>query len=103
MDLDKEEEDPEIDVDDEEEEPLPASPPLLSQYEHHLLESSFDYDIPVTTTTFVGKPFKGPLSTYKQELYRRGFEENFPTESIDVLATYKDADPLKLQEPSDTQ
>nr|GEZ31286.1 putative reverse transcriptase domain-containing protein [Tanacetum cinerariifolium] len=65
MDLDKEEEDPEIDVDDEEEEPLPASPPLLSQYEHHLLESSFDYDIPVTTTTFVGKPFKGakPVET----------------------------------------
>ncbi|GJU20341.1 hypothetical protein Tco_1153683 [Tanacetum coccineum] len=33
----------------------------------------------------------------------RGFEENCPTESIDVLATYGDADPPELQEPSDTQ
>ncbi|GJU13996.1 hypothetical protein Tco_1136392 [Tanacetum coccineum] len=38
-----------------------------------------------------------------QELYWRGFEENRPTESIDVLATYGDADPPELQEPSDTQ
>ncbi|GJU83815.1 hypothetical protein Tco_1291361 [Tanacetum coccineum] len=68
MDLDEEEEDPEMDIDDEnEEEPLPASPPPLSplQTPPHVLESSFDYDIPVTTTTTMGRPFKGPLSTYE--------------------------------------
>ncbi|GJZ56340.1 hypothetical protein Tco_0611533 [Tanacetum coccineum] len=43
------------------------------------------------------------LEVAKQEMYWRGFEENRPTESIDVLATYGDADPLELQEPSDTQ
>ncbi|GJX79063.1 hypothetical protein Tco_0327212 [Tanacetum coccineum] len=37
----------------------------------------------------------------QQELYWRGFKENCPTKSIDVLATYGDADPPKLQEPSD--
>ncbi|GJU60976.1 copia protein [Tanacetum coccineum] len=192
IDLDKEKEDPKIDVDDEEEEePLLASPPLLSllQTPPPVSESSFASDIPVTTTTTVGRPFKGPLSTYKvgkhssiayasvfsaryelnqteiaeahkeairarrptgdrltlleqdqvknqeeiqrlknrvqsaniyatlatidrdriektqdqDELYWRGFKENHPTESIDVLATYEDADPPELQEPSDTQ
>nr|GFB70559.1 hypothetical protein [Tanacetum cinerariifolium] len=39
----------------------------------------------------------------QQELYWRGSKENRPTESIDVLATYGDADPTELQEPSDTQ
>nr|GEX33542.1 hypothetical protein [Tanacetum cinerariifolium] len=39
----------------------------------------------------------------QQELYWRGFEENCPTESIDVLATYGDADPPEIQEPSDMQ
>ncbi|GKE58809.1 hypothetical protein Tco_1497994 [Tanacetum coccineum] len=39
----------------------------------------------------------------EQELYWRGFEENRPTKSIDVLATYGDADPPELQEPSDMQ
>ncbi|GJT85040.1 hypothetical protein Tco_1066757 [Tanacetum coccineum] len=39
----------------------------------------------------------------QQELYWRGFKENCPTKSIDVLATYGDADPPELQEPSDTQ
>ncbi|GKE68457.1 hypothetical protein Tco_1526529 [Tanacetum coccineum] len=33
----------------------------------------------------------------------RGFEENRPTESIDLLGTYGDADPPEIQEPSDTQ
>nr|GFA35325.1 S-adenosyl-L-methionine-dependent methyltransferase [Tanacetum cinerariifolium] len=68
MDLDKEEEDPKIDIDnEEEEEPLLASPPLLSPLRTppHMSESSFDYDIPVTTTTTMGRPFKGPLYTYK--------------------------------------
>ncbi|GJW79270.1 reverse transcriptase domain-containing protein [Tanacetum coccineum] len=68
MDVDKEEEDLEIDVDDEEEEePLPASPPPLSPLRTPppVLESSYDYDIPVTTTTTVGRPYKGPLSTYE--------------------------------------
>ncbi|GKB13637.1 hypothetical protein Tco_0847560 [Tanacetum coccineum] len=67
-DLDEEEEDPEIDVDDkEEEEPLPASPPPLSPLRTppHVSESSSDFDIPVTITTNVGGPFKGPLSTYE--------------------------------------
>ncbi|GJV71181.1 hypothetical protein Tco_1491176, partial [Tanacetum coccineum] len=179
MDLDKEEEDPEMDVDDEEEEePLPASPPPLPllRTPPHVSESSSDFDIPVITTTTVGRPFKGPLSTYErlknqvqssniyatlvamdkdriektqdqdgkqiqelrhrltsveirlevasvdryrlecelysvraqmhamqQELYWRVFKENRPTESIDVLATYGDADPPELQEPSDMQ
>ncbi|GKD90640.1 hypothetical protein Tco_1366147 [Tanacetum coccineum] len=64
MDLDEEEEDPKIDVDDkEEEEPLPASLPLLSPLRTPplVLESSSDSDIPVTTTTNVGRPFKGPF------------------------------------------
>ncbi|GKB25901.1 hypothetical protein Tco_0865302 [Tanacetum coccineum] len=68
MDLDEEEEDPEMDVDDEEEEePLPASPPPLSPLRTppHVSEFSSDSDIPVTTTTTVGRPFKGPLSTYE--------------------------------------
>ncbi|GJY82459.1 hypothetical protein Tco_0495835, partial [Tanacetum coccineum] len=173
MDLDEEEEDPKMDVDDEEEEePLPASPPPLSPLRTPppVSESSSGYDISFTTNTTVGRPFKGPLSTYEvgkpssiasasvfstryelnqlrhdfgilgrrvqsltreirlevasvdryrlewelysvraqmhaiqQELYWRGFEENHPTESIDVLATYGDADPPELQEPSDTQ
>nr|GFC85810.1 hypothetical protein [Tanacetum cinerariifolium] len=66
MDLDEEEEDPKMDVANEEEEPLPASPPLLSllQTPPPVLESSSDSDIPVTTTTTVGRPFKIPLSTY---------------------------------------
>nr|GEY36676.1 hypothetical protein [Tanacetum cinerariifolium] len=123
MDLDKEEEDLEMDVDDEEEEEqLPISPPPLSPLRTPppVSESSFDSDIPVTTTAHVGRHFKGPLSTYEigprllkltkrllelddQELNWRGFKENCPTKSIDVLATYGDADPPKLQEPSDTQ
>nr|GEV73821.1 hypothetical protein [Tanacetum cinerariifolium] len=68
MDLDEEEEDLEIDVDDEEEEePLHASPPPLSSLRTPppVLESSSDSDIPVTTTTTVGRSFKSPLSTYK--------------------------------------
>ncbi|GKD13816.1 hypothetical protein Tco_1198223 [Tanacetum coccineum] len=68
MDLDEEEDDPEMDVDDEEEEePLPTSPPPLSPLgiPPHVSEFSSDYDIPVTTTTTVGRPFKGPLSTYE--------------------------------------
>nr|GEY47895.1 reverse transcriptase domain-containing protein [Tanacetum cinerariifolium] len=68
IDLDEEEEDPEMDIDDkEEEEPLPASPPPLSPLRTPppVSESSFDYDVPVTTTTIMGRPFKGPLSTYK--------------------------------------
>ncbi|GJS95291.1 reverse transcriptase domain-containing protein [Tanacetum coccineum] len=68
MDLDEEEEDLEIDVDDkEEEEPLLASPPPLSPLRTPppVSESSFDSDIPVTTTTTMGRPFKGPLSTYE--------------------------------------
>ncbi|GJU20342.1 hypothetical protein Tco_1153684 [Tanacetum coccineum] len=67
MDLDEEEEDPEIDVDDEEEEePLFASPPPLSplQTPPPVSESSSDSDIPITTTTNVGRPFKDLLSTY---------------------------------------
>ncbi|GJU13993.1 hypothetical protein Tco_1136389, partial [Tanacetum coccineum] len=43
------------------------------------------------------------MHAMQQELYWRGFKENCPTESIDVLATYGDADPPELQEPSDTQ
>nr|GEU39314.1 hypothetical protein [Tanacetum cinerariifolium] len=39
----------------------------------------------------------------QQELFKREFKENRPTESIDVLATYRDADLPELQEPSDTQ
>ncbi|GJZ31602.1 putative reverse transcriptase domain-containing protein [Tanacetum coccineum] len=68
MDLDKEEVDLEMDIDDEEEEePLPASPPPLSLLRTPPLvpESSSDFDIPVTTTTNVGRPFKSPLSTYE--------------------------------------
>ncbi|GJU37399.1 hypothetical protein Tco_1185753 [Tanacetum coccineum] len=68
MDLDKEEEDPEIDIDDEEEEePLSASPPPLSllRTPPPMSKSSSDSDIPVTTTINVGRPFKGPLSTYE--------------------------------------
>nr|GEV21097.1 hypothetical protein [Tanacetum cinerariifolium] len=67
MDLDEEEEDPEIDLDDEEEELLPASSPPLSPLRTppHMSESSFDYDILVTTTTTVGRTFKSPLSTYE--------------------------------------
>ncbi|GKE58808.1 hypothetical protein Tco_1497993 [Tanacetum coccineum] len=68
MNLDKEEEDPEMDIDnEEEEEPLPASPPPLPllRTPPHVSEYSFDSDIPVTTTTIVGRPFKGPLSTYE--------------------------------------
>ncbi|GJX95796.1 hypothetical protein Tco_0351594 [Tanacetum coccineum] len=172
MDLDKEEVDLEMDIDDEEEEePLPASPPPLSLLRTPPLvpESSSDFDIPVTTTTNVGRPFKSPLSTYEsanisatlaaidrdqiektqdqngkqirelrhyltsteirlevakvdryrleyelynarvqihdiqQEMYWRGFKENRPTESIDTLATYGDADPPELQEPFDTK
>ncbi|GKF02243.1 hypothetical protein Tco_0029166 [Tanacetum coccineum] len=68
MDLDEEEKDPEMDVDDkEEEEPLLACPPPLSPLRTPppVSESSFDSDIPITTTTTVGRPFKGPLSTYE--------------------------------------
>ncbi|GKD74060.1 hypothetical protein Tco_1332342, partial [Tanacetum coccineum] len=67
MDLDEEENDPEMEVDNEEEEPLLASPPPLSLLRTPPLvsESSSDSDIPVTTTTNVGRPFKGPLSTYE--------------------------------------
>ncbi|GKE22368.1 hypothetical protein Tco_1433880 [Tanacetum coccineum] len=68
IELDKEEEDPEMDIDDEEEEePLPASPQPLSPLRTPppVSESSYDYDIPVTTITNVGRPFKGPLSTYE--------------------------------------
>ncbi|GJW80412.1 reverse transcriptase domain-containing protein [Tanacetum coccineum] len=68
MDLDEEEEDPEMDIDDEEEdEPLPTSPPPLSllRTPPPVSESSSDYDIPVITITNVGRPFKGPLSTYE--------------------------------------
>ncbi|GKB13638.1 hypothetical protein Tco_0847561 [Tanacetum coccineum] len=68
MDLDEEEKDPEMDINDKEEgEPLPASPPLLSLLRTSPLmsESSFDFDIHVTTTTNMGRPFKGPLSTYE--------------------------------------
>nr|GEY59718.1 S-adenosyl-L-methionine-dependent methyltransferase [Tanacetum cinerariifolium] len=43
------------------------------------------------------------MHAMQQELYWRGFEENCPTESIDVLATYGDVDPPEQQEPSDTQ
>ncbi|GJS39737.1 hypothetical protein Tco_0564780 [Tanacetum coccineum] len=43
------------------------------------------------------------MHAIQQEMYWRGFEENRPTKSIDVLATYGDADPPELQEPSDTQ
>ncbi|GKF04828.1 hypothetical protein Tco_0035496, partial [Tanacetum coccineum] len=65
MDLDEEEEeeDPEMDVDNkEEEEPLPASPPPLSPLRTppHVSESSSDYNIPVTTTTTVGRPVTPP-------------------------------------------
>ncbi|GJR31453.1 hypothetical protein Tco_1107685 [Tanacetum coccineum] len=42
------------------------------------------------------------MHAIQQEMYWRGFEENRPTESIDLLATYGDADPPELQEPSDT-
>nr|GFD09433.1 hypothetical protein [Tanacetum cinerariifolium] len=68
MDLDKEEEDLEMDVDDEEEEEqLPISPPPLSPLRTPppVSESSFESDIPVTTTAHVGRHFKGPLSTYE--------------------------------------
>ncbi|GJS39736.1 hypothetical protein Tco_0564779 [Tanacetum coccineum] len=53
--------------DEEEEEPLLASLPPLSLLRTplHVPESSFDFDILVTTTTNVGRPFKGPLSTYE--------------------------------------
>ncbi|GJW79269.1 putative reverse transcriptase domain-containing protein [Tanacetum coccineum] len=67
MDLDEKEKDPEMDIDDdEEEEPLPASPPPLSPLRTPppVLESSSNYDIPVTTTTIVGRPYKDLLSTY---------------------------------------
>nr|GEY24092.1 hypothetical protein [Tanacetum cinerariifolium] len=63
MDLDEEEEDPEMDIDDEEkEEPLPASPPPLSPQRTPppVSKSSSNFDILVTTTTTVGRPFKGP-------------------------------------------
>ncbi|GKD54666.1 hypothetical protein Tco_1288053, partial [Tanacetum coccineum] len=56
-----------MDVDDEEEEePLSASLLPLSPLRTppHVSESSSYYDIPITTTTTVGRPFKGPLSTY---------------------------------------
>ncbi|GKF49655.1 hypothetical protein Tco_0142906 [Tanacetum coccineum] len=43
------------------------------------------------------------MHAMQQELYWRGFKENLPTESIDMLATYGDANPPELQEPSDTQ
>ncbi|GKC45046.1 reverse transcriptase domain-containing protein [Tanacetum coccineum] len=46
---------------------------------------------------------RAQIHAIQQELYWRGFEENRLTESIDVLATYGDADPPELQEPSDTQ
>ncbi|GJW63644.1 hypothetical protein Tco_0115528 [Tanacetum coccineum] len=46
---------------------------------------------------------RAQIHSIQQELYWRGFEENCPTESIDVLATYGDADLPELQEPSDTQ
>ncbi|GKB22426.1 hypothetical protein Tco_0861827 [Tanacetum coccineum] len=46
---------------------------------------------------------RAQMHAIQQELYWTGFEENHPTESIDVLATYGYADPLELQEPSDTQ
>ncbi|GJY99807.1 hypothetical protein Tco_0517237 [Tanacetum coccineum] len=68
MDLDEEEEDLEMDVDDEEEEePLLVSPPPLSPLRTSPLvfESSSDSNIPVSTTTTVGRPYKGPLSTYE--------------------------------------
>ncbi|GKB61746.1 hypothetical protein Tco_0917932 [Tanacetum coccineum] len=67
MDLDDEEDDPKMDIYDEKEEPLPASPPPLSPLRTPPIvsESSSDSDIPVTTTTNVGRPFKGPLSTYE--------------------------------------
>ncbi|GJX34913.1 putative reverse transcriptase domain-containing protein [Tanacetum coccineum] len=67
MDLDEEEEDPEIIDDKEEEEPLLASPPPLSPLRTppSVSESSFDSDIPVTTTTTMVRPLKGPLSTYE--------------------------------------
>ncbi|GKA65752.1 hypothetical protein Tco_0765459, partial [Tanacetum coccineum] len=68
IDLDEEEEDPEMDVDDkEEEEPLPASLPPLSPLRTPppVSESSSDSDIPLTTNTTIGRPFKGPLSTYE--------------------------------------
>ncbi|GJZ10855.1 hypothetical protein Tco_0545614 [Tanacetum coccineum] len=42
---------------------------------------------------------RAQMHAMQQELYWRGFEENRPTESIDVLATYGDADPPELQEP----
>ncbi|GJZ01455.1 hypothetical protein Tco_0519416 [Tanacetum coccineum] len=44
---------------------------------------------------------RAQMHAIQQELYWRGFKENRPTESIDVLATYGDADPPELQEPSD--
>nr|GEW77606.1 hypothetical protein [Tanacetum cinerariifolium] len=68
MDLNEEKKDLEIDIDDnEEEELLFASPPPLSPIRTPPpeSESSFDYDIPVTTTTTMGRPFKGLLSTYE--------------------------------------
>ncbi|GKB73160.1 hypothetical protein Tco_0934572 [Tanacetum coccineum] len=46
---------------------------------------------------------RAQMHAIQQELYWRGFEENRPTKSIDVLATYGDADPPELQEPADTQ
>nr|GEY07950.1 hypothetical protein [Tanacetum cinerariifolium] len=66
--IDLDEEDLEMDVDNkEEEEQLPASPLPLSPLRTPppVLESSSDYDILVTTTTNVGRPFKGPLATYE--------------------------------------
>ncbi|GJX21693.1 hypothetical protein Tco_0226138 [Tanacetum coccineum] len=67
IDLDEEEEVLEMDIDNEEEEPLPASPPPLSPLRTtpHVSEYSSDSDILITTTTIVGRPFKGPLSTYE--------------------------------------
>ncbi|GJW96472.1 hypothetical protein Tco_0178280 [Tanacetum coccineum] len=70
------EEEPYEDLDDDEEdpkenpkmeEPLPASPPPLSPLRTPPLvsKSSSDSDIPVTTTTTMGRPYKGPLSTYE--------------------------------------
>nr|GEV44046.1 DNA/RNA polymerases superfamily protein [Tanacetum cinerariifolium] len=64
MDLDEEEDDLKMDIDDEEEEPLPASPPPLSPLRTPppVSKSSSDYNIPVTTTTTMGRPFKVPLT-----------------------------------------
>ncbi|GKB43816.1 hypothetical protein Tco_0888758 [Tanacetum coccineum] len=84
IDLDEEEENPEMDVDDEEEEePLPASPPPLSplQTPPPVSEFSSDYDILVTTTTTMGRPFKGPLSTY----------EGMGTHKTEIAEAHKEA------------